>query len=250
MHISTHCNGSDRIPYNARIVPQSQTCPSCLTELARIRAIPDPYYGLPIVVCPTCKAASVRTRHHDIEFWRGFRRFHSVLRIVFAKALLMLIFSGLMTLLILSAGDVFMPFGRFNPSFPFTSGDAWSILSAVGILIGSVLLTASVSVLIRHKPIYQSLLIFLILTTCFLTIDYSVSWSGIMLAKIGNFQPRHHLPTNSEMMRRFSQFGFLFAISIIGLIPAIPLRMLIDRAPKRRFRRLLRKRRKQRTSND
>lgn len=231
-------------------MPQSQTCPSCLTELARIRAVPDPQYRLPIVVCPTCKIASVRSKHHDIEFWRGIRRFHSALRIVFAKVLLMLICSGLMALLIVAAGDVFMPFGRFNPSFPFSSGDVWSVMSAVGILLGSMLLTAGASVLIRHKPIYQALLIFLFLTAFFLTIDYSVSWSGIMLAKLGGFQQRHYLPTNSEMTRRFSQFGFLFAISLLGLIPAIPLRKLIDLAPKRRFRRLLKKRRKQRTSND
>lgn len=231
-------------------MPQSQTCPSCLTELGRIRAVPDPHYGLPIVVCPTCTIASVRTKHQDIEFWRGIRRIHSALRIVFAKSLLMLIWSGLMALLIVSAGDVFMPFGRFNPSFPFTSGDVWSVLSAAGILAGSMLLTIAASILIRHKPIYQSLLVFLVLTALFLTIDYSVSWSGIMLAKLGGFQQRHYLPTSSEMTRRFSQYGFLFAISILGLIPAIPLRKLIDHAPKRRFRRLLKKRRKQRTNND
>lgn len=48
----------------------SHTCPNCAAELASIRAIVDPHLGLPIVVCPSCDVAHVRTKHPDAEFNR------------------------------------------------------------------------------------------------------------------------------------------------------------------------------------
>lgn len=212
--------------------------------------MPDQHYGLPVVVCPTCRLASVRTRHPDIEFWRGFRRVHSAIRTVFAKVFLMVLLSGLMTLLILAAGDVFMPFGRFMPTFPFKSGHSSAILSASGILIGSMLLTTVASVLLRHRPIYQSMLIFMSLTLFILTIDFTYATIGILLAEVGGFPQQHHYPPSRELSLRLSQYGFLFAVSLLGLLPVYPLAKTIDQAPARRFRRVLKKRRKQRANDD
>jgi len=114
-------------------VPKSHICPSCLTELAKVRAIPDPHYGLAVVVCPSCLLATVRTRHPDIEFWRGFRRFHQSLRVVIAKVLLMALLAGVMTLLISAAGDIYTPFGRFDLMYPFRDGDPWTTIFGMGV---------------------------------------------------------------------------------------------------------------------
>jgi hypothetical protein len=51
-------------------VRPSHACPTCATELASIRAFVDPELGLPLVVCPSCDQAHVRTRHPDAEFKR------------------------------------------------------------------------------------------------------------------------------------------------------------------------------------
>ena len=53
----------------------SHTCTSCGTELAHVRAVREPYYGLPIVTCPHCALVVVR-RRHPLEKW-----LHTCLRI-------------------------------------------------------------------------------------------------------------------------------------------------------------------------
>lgn len=152
--------------------------------------------------------------------------------------------------MILAAGDVFMPFGNFDPLFAFRSGDPYAILSAVGILIGSVMLMMVASLIIRHKPLYQPLLLFALGTLFVLTIDYLFVSLIFLIAAIADFSPPSRFPPSGELSKRLSQFGFLIVISFIGLLPAYPLRRVIDHAPTRRFRRLLKKRRKQRNSDD
>jgi hypothetical protein len=44
----------------------------CGLDLARVRAAPDPHYGLPMVTCPRCARACVR-RHPSRIGWRGRR---------------------------------------------------------------------------------------------------------------------------------------------------------------------------------
>lgn len=52
----------------------SHICLSCGRDLARVRALIEPHYGLPVVVCPDCGCAVVRRRHPIIVRWRRFRR--------------------------------------------------------------------------------------------------------------------------------------------------------------------------------
>lgn len=61
-------------------MPLSHTCASCGAELCRIRALPDPVYGLPIVVCPRCGTACVRRRHPVPARWREAVRVFASLR--------------------------------------------------------------------------------------------------------------------------------------------------------------------------
>ncbi|MBL4808576.1 MAG: hypothetical protein JKY43_00760 [Phycisphaerales bacterium] len=231
-------------------MPISHICPSCLTELAKVRAVPDPHYGLAVVVCPSCQTASVRTRHPDIEFWRGFRRFHQSLRMVIAKVFLMALLAGVMTLLISAAGDIYTPFGRFDLMYPFRDGDPWTTIFGMGVLVGSAIVMMVAVLLMSHQPRIYAIVILLGLTLVLFTSDYTINWIGIQIANIADFQQQHTLPKASEMIGRFQRYGFLSGVSLLGLVPAYLLRGIIERGPARRFRRLLGKRRKQRTIHD
>lgn len=57
------------------LMPISHVCTGCGTDLAQLRAEPDPRYGLRVVVCPRCQSATVRTREPMIAGWRHARRF-------------------------------------------------------------------------------------------------------------------------------------------------------------------------------
>jgi len=50
----------------------AHVCLGCGFDLARVRAFREPHYGLPLVVCPRCQAATTRRRH---PLWSAFRRF-------------------------------------------------------------------------------------------------------------------------------------------------------------------------------
>ncbi len=54
-------------------MPLSHVCPECGTDLARIRAEPDPRYALLLVRCPQCSRVSVRARDPIRELWRATR---------------------------------------------------------------------------------------------------------------------------------------------------------------------------------
>ena len=49
----------------------SHVCISCGLDLARVRALLESHYALPVVVCPDCGRAAVR---HKPRAWRSFRR--------------------------------------------------------------------------------------------------------------------------------------------------------------------------------
>ncbi len=82
----------------------SYVCLSCGLDLARVRARLEPYYALPIVVCPDCGRAAVR---HRPRAWRSFRRL--MLSLTTLAAQLGLVVTGLAGLLAISEhmGDAF-----------------------------------------------------------------------------------------------------------------------------------------------
>jgi len=51
----------------------AHTCASCGFDLSRTPAPIDPHYALPIVICPTCRAAVVRREHPTMSWsrWAG-----------------------------------------------------------------------------------------------------------------------------------------------------------------------------------
>lgn len=212
--------------------------------------MPDPHYGLPVVVCPGCSNTSVRTRHPDIEFWRRVRRVHFALRTVFAKVLLMTLLAAMFVFMTMISEDVFTPSGRFNLLHTLSDDDPLSAVLALLVLIGSVFFMACACLIVLHKRVYVGAAIFLAAAFLFVTSDFTLSWVQLMLEGMVNYHSNHRLPRSREFVPRLQRFGFLSAVSLLGMIPAIPFRKSIHNATARRFRRLLRKRRKQRGSND
>ncbi len=233
-----------------RIVPRSHTCPSCLTELGRIRAAPDPHYGLPVVVCPSCSLATVRQRHPDIEFWRSFRRVHSAIRGVVLRIGLTIGGAALIALFVMVSDDMFTIHGQFSPEYPFTTGDPQLAMGALMLLGTCVLLMMSVVLLYRHRSIFFAIAIMLGLTLFILTLDYTFVWIERTMAQLFTFFSDARYPRRSEMMGRFIRFAFIGSCSLLGVVPALLLGGIVDRSDRRRFRRLLNKRRKQRRIHD
>jgi hypothetical protein len=67
----------------------SHLCLSCGFDLARTPARPDPYYALPIAICPDCGEAAVRRMHPMRRGWRTLLRVEtSVVTLAFQLALL------------------------------------------------------------------------------------------------------------------------------------------------------------------
>ncbi|MHC4769983.1 MAG: hypothetical protein ACYTEI_14915 [Planctomycetota bacterium] len=71
----------------------SHLCISCGFDLARVRVRPDPFYALPIVVCPDCGDTAVRRMHPMKQAWRTVLRLKTSL-IALAFQLAMLIGGG------------------------------------------------------------------------------------------------------------------------------------------------------------
>lgn len=51
-------------------MPTHHACAACGYDLSRLRAPPDPHYGLPVVVCPGCALGVVRRRDAMVSGWR------------------------------------------------------------------------------------------------------------------------------------------------------------------------------------
>ena len=231
------------------VVAKSHICPSCLTELARIRAVLDVHYGLPIVVCPSCSAATVRTRHPDIEFWRGVRRFHWAMRNLLAKLALTVLAGLVFWLIVMASEDIFSP-GRFDLVYPYYSGDPGLAIGASVTMGVSVVLMMTVVLLYSHRSIFFAVGVLLLVSLFFVTIEYQILWMNHAMGLIGRFDPDIRLPRGYEVARRMERFGFLAGVSLLGIVPAFLLRGMIERGPARRFRKLIAKRRKMKRIHD
>ncbi len=158
--------------------------------------------------------------------------------------------SLLFWMLVMVSEELFSPRFGFDPLYPFTMGDVDYLIGGVSVLVGAVILTMIVSMLFAHRALFFGALVLMVLALFFITIDYNIAVVMHALAWIADFDPPSTLPRRSEMVGRFQRFGYLGAVSLIGIIPALALRGTIRNTPRRRFRRVLRRKRKQRGSND
>jgi hypothetical protein len=72
----------------------SHICLRCGMDLARVRAVPDPHYRLPVAVCPGCGGVTVRRPDAIVMGYRRARRLFSALLALGAQAV---VGAGLLT---------------------------------------------------------------------------------------------------------------------------------------------------------
>jgi hypothetical protein len=161
------------------------------------------------------------------------------------------VIAGLMMFgMTMACEDMFSPAGAFDPVYPFNSGDPFLALGAAMMLGGVGLLMMIMSMLYMHRTVFFGAVLFLLVSLFFVTIEYQVIWLDHAMAWIGKYTPNNRLPRTSEITLRMQRFGLLASVSLLGIVPALLLRGIINRSASRRFRRLLRKRRKQRMIHD
>jgi hypothetical protein len=66
----------------------SHLCTSCGLDVARVRALREPLYGLPLVTCPRCGVHAVRRRHPLIARWRQILRLKTSVLVMLVQAAL------------------------------------------------------------------------------------------------------------------------------------------------------------------
>ncbi len=153
-------------------------------------------------------------------------------------------------MLVTVSEELFSPRSGFDPLHPFTIGDVDYLIGGVSVLVGAVILTMIVSMLFAHRALLFGAVVLMVLALFFISIDYNFAVAMHLVAWIADFDPPGTLPRGQEMVGRFQRFGYLGVVSLIGIAPALALRGTIRDTPRRRFRRVLRRKRRQRGSND
>ncbi|MFG0306582.1 MAG: hypothetical protein ACF8Q5_10275 [Phycisphaerales bacterium JB040] len=106
------------------------SCARCGLDLSKRRAPPDPHYALPVVVCPRCNFACVRTRSGPSHVWREIRR------LLIGWGLLILQFAIAGGLAGVTLATLAVPDRRFDG--PWWAGLLWigAVVLATGIWLG------------------------------------------------------------------------------------------------------------------
>ena len=219
-----------------------------MQELARIRAVPDQHYALPIVVCPGCSTACVRTKHPDQEFWRELRSLIRSLRVLILKLILIAL---LPLLVLLSIGTAI----NMIEGSPLRTNGLIKMPSIIasdpyGISTASLLAILCVCVIrlsLHHLRAWAAL---------------GVLWGAVGLWTIGFLSPTlfritlesifgYELTTarwNAQDIKTASLgFALIFALSLLGLVPGAYYHPSATRGPQTRYRKIRRRLRRRRT---
>ncbi len=127
----------------------------CGLDLARVRAAPDPHYGLPMVTCPRCARACVRWHPSRIG-WRGQRRTRWAAAGLGAQVAVLLGSAAITTMASISmAAERFTPRVVAEDFMAVLRGDEDMLMSgplvAAGALLGwGVLVGTWLSATLRH----------------------------------------------------------------------------------------------------
>jgi len=229
-------------------VPRSHTCPSCTQELARIRAVPDQYYGLPVVVCPGCSTASVRTKHPDQQFWRDFRSLVRSLRLIFIRLLLTFVLSILMGLCVATVinmleknplstnGIIRMP--------SMIASDPYGI-STAGVLV--ILCVCAVRLSLHHLHAWAAMAVLWGAVGGWVLVFAGPDLFKLVLNLVSDFD----IPTNTlsrhDVMTTLSAIALMFAIGTLGLIPGAHFHTMVSQSDRRRSYKTRRRLRRRRT---
>lgn len=85
----------------------AHVCLACGADLARIRVIRDPHYGLPIVTCPGCRQACVRRVDPILQRWRAFQPTAAALCALLVQLLVMFSLATATALVVDAVPDLF-----------------------------------------------------------------------------------------------------------------------------------------------
>ncbi|MGV6813618.1 MAG: hypothetical protein ACWA5W_01260 [Phycisphaerales bacterium] len=228
-------------------MPRSHICPSCLSELGRIRAVPDEHYGLGVVVCPRCRLASVRTKHPDREFWRSYHRMRVTVGTVVGKALFTVLMGIFLWGMTQWATEVFADYrGRLDLIGPFGSVDVSTALGAWLIPLFALVIGALTRAIFGHWRAIWAGVFILVVGLFWLTAEYTFGALEIGLSKLARYHSQTVLPSHHDMIVLFKLYGLIAILVLLGLLPGMWLSAMIARSEHKRFRKLRKKLRKRR----
>jgi hypothetical protein len=229
-------------------MPVSHTCPSCCLELGSIRAAPDPYYGLGVVVCPRCDQAVVRTRHPDRVFWQMVRRTRKSLVLLF----LTIVFTGLSLSSTIGMGFWLMP-KITDRTGKYIAPDLSTpqIPAMVSIAVVLTLMSGAVArVIYGHLRFFRVLGLVLALLLVFWHIDWLMA--GLLEFINTAFRANADIDTatKAEIIRRFLMMPLIIPVFITGMGIGSILNRSIQKSTTKRVVRIRKRLRKRRTRLD
>lgn len=229
-------------------MPISHTCPCCCLELGHIRAAPDPHYGLGVVVCPRCRAASVRVRHPDRVFWQGVRRLRrSIVKMLEALLLTAVSVAGMIGLAFWIHDEITTPSPRYtapdlaDAPVPFMLGLA---------LLFSALAGAIARVAYPHRRFLTVLGLFALLIAVFFSIDAVATAPMVFVGHLVGSDASFRLPDRDDLLRRALAMLPLMPPFIIGMGLGGGVNAMARRASGRRIVRIRRRLRRRRARTD
>lgn len=213
-----------------------------------MRALPDPHYGLPVVVCPGCGRAVVRTKHPDRVFWRQVRR-----TLVSIRALLFALVFSVLSIGALAAsakwmtqwvtdqhGKLVLPTDT-EPS----ERNAIIMLASLTILCGVV-----IRAVYAHQRLWAAALVLFVPAAVLLSIDWSVGWLLVYANRLIPTGYTPAVPDRFEIFRRYESFFVVACIAVVGMGVGGVLNRFIAKSTTKRIVRRRRKLRKRQARQD
>ncbi len=171
-HRPVRSNAGLRNPY-APCVIGSHLCAGCGVELRGVSAPPDPVYALPVCVCPGCGLACVRRKHRLRTHPVAFRKLDRVFNRLAFSGFVVALASGTSLLI-----AVFMSLqsdrtgrGPFGATFSAIRSAPPEELFSVGLAVGSIGMTVSISGILLSRLLWHWRALHLIL-----------AWAGLLFA--------------------------------------------------------------------
>lgn len=207
--------------------------------------MPDPHYGLPVVVCPGCKLACVRTKHPDQEFWRSFRHHFRAFRMLFLVLMVTCVSSLAIWGMVFWGIDLFgTRRDRLALSRVLDPSNIDEQIGLVVILLIAMGAGASMRLVYGHRRATTAMLILMICSAFWITIDISSELLMQLMAWAVNYQRNWYFPSDNELIMRLQLYALLMIVAAIGLVPGAMLHRMVLIGNRKRFRKIRRKLRK------
>jgi hypothetical protein len=210
--------------------------------------VPDPHYGLGVIVCPGCETAVVRARHPDLLFWKQVRSVRKSLQ----RLALGVVFTALAVGATIGMAFWMMPEitdrgGRYqmpdlaSPEVPFQIGIAILITTMCGCIARTIY---------AHQKFPLILGMFLLLIGVFLNIDWLISRLMILVNDLARADVDIRIASHSEINRRLLACLPLLLPFLAGMGIGVIFNRIIDRTSSNRVVRIRRRIRKRRSRLD